>query len=167
MSRVRIPGRFFFSRVNFLCWFLFRYPFHPRVTAVTRKRSRSFCQKCRWQVTAKEASTLRMWFWMKWHCKHVHGCMVYTDFASRRHQFNVAPCNNQTALSVHHFCGYYNTRNKDSTHSESRAIWAQWHCSRAEYTAIQKRSILLLLLLKMCSWCGYRDSYRRFKSAEY
>ena len=24
---------------------LFRYPFHPRVTAVARKRSRSFCHK--------------------------------------------------------------------------------------------------------------------------
>ena len=31
---------------------LFRYPFPSRVTAVARKRSRSFCQKCRWQVTA-------------------------------------------------------------------------------------------------------------------
>ena len=30
-----------------------RYPFHPCVAAVARKRSRSFCQKCRWQVTAK------------------------------------------------------------------------------------------------------------------
>ena len=46
-------GRIFFSRVDFLCWPLFRYPFHPRVTAVARKKSRSFCQKCRWQVTAK------------------------------------------------------------------------------------------------------------------
>ena len=54
-------GRIFFSRVNFLCWLLFRYPFHPRVTAVARKKSRSFCQKCRWQVTAKHAYTLRMW----------------------------------------------------------------------------------------------------------
>ena len=27
-------GRIFFSRVNFLCWLLFRYPFHPRVTTV-------------------------------------------------------------------------------------------------------------------------------------
>ena len=26
----------------------FRYPFHPRVTAVARKRSRSFCETCRW-----------------------------------------------------------------------------------------------------------------------
>ena len=48
-------GRIFFSRVDFLCWLLFRYPFHPRVTTVARKKSRSFCQKCRWHVTAKHA----------------------------------------------------------------------------------------------------------------
>ena len=54
-------GRIFFSRVDFLCWLLFRYPFHPRVTTVARKKSRSFCQKCMWQVTAKHAYTLRMW----------------------------------------------------------------------------------------------------------
>ena len=54
-------GRIFFSGVDFLCWLLFRYPFHPRVTTVARKKSRSFCQKCRWQVTAKHAYTLRMW----------------------------------------------------------------------------------------------------------
>ena len=59
--------RIFSSRVNFLCWLLFRYPFHPRVTTVARKRSRSFCQKCRWQVTGKHAYTLRMWLCMKWH----------------------------------------------------------------------------------------------------
>ena len=53
----RNGGRIFFSRVDFLCWLLFRYPFHPRVTAVARKRPRSFCQKCRWQVTAKHAYT--------------------------------------------------------------------------------------------------------------
>ena len=27
-------GRIFFSKVNFLCLLIFRYPFHPRVTAV-------------------------------------------------------------------------------------------------------------------------------------
>ena len=57
-SRVRISpcwngGRIFFSGVDFRCWLLFRYPFHSRVTTVARKKSRSFCQKCRWQVTAK------------------------------------------------------------------------------------------------------------------
>ena len=63
-------GRIFFSRVDFLCWLLFRYPFHP---CVTRKRSRSFCQKCRWQVTAKHAYTLRMWLCMKRHGAWLYG----------------------------------------------------------------------------------------------
>ena len=37
---------------------IIRCPFHPRVTAVARKRPRSFCQKYRWQVTSKHAYTL-------------------------------------------------------------------------------------------------------------
>ena len=36
---------------------LIRCPFHPRVTAVARKRPRSLCQKCRWQVTPKHTYT--------------------------------------------------------------------------------------------------------------
>ena len=69
----RSGGRIFFFRVDFLCWLLFRYPFHPRVTTVARKRSRSFCQKCRWQVTAKHAYTLRMWLCMNWHGAWLYG----------------------------------------------------------------------------------------------
>ena len=42
---MRERRRNFFSRVDFLCWLLFLYPFHPRVTAVARKRSRSFLPK--------------------------------------------------------------------------------------------------------------------------
>jgi len=76
----RSVRRIFFSRVSFLCWLLFRYLFHPRVTAVARKRPRSFCQKCGWQVTAEYACTLRMWLCMKW-LDMVHGCMVYTEYA--------------------------------------------------------------------------------------
>ena len=37
---------------------LIRCPIHPLVTAVARKRPRSFCQKCRWHVTPKHAYTL-------------------------------------------------------------------------------------------------------------
>ena len=37
---------------------LIQCPYHPRVTPVARKRPRSFCQKCRWQVTPKHAYTL-------------------------------------------------------------------------------------------------------------
>ena len=36
---------------------LIRFPFRSRVTAVARKGPRSFCQKCRWQVTPKHAHT--------------------------------------------------------------------------------------------------------------
>ena len=36
-----------------------------RVTSVARKRPRSFFQKCRWQVTAKYACTVRMRLCMK------------------------------------------------------------------------------------------------------
>ena len=53
--------------------------FYLRVTAVVRKRSRSFCQKCRWQVTAKHACTLRMWLCMKW-----HGAWLYGVHRTRR-----------------------------------------------------------------------------------
>ena len=50
----RSGGRIFFSRVCVLIL----SPFHPRVTAVARKRPPSFCQNCRWQVTPKHAYTL-------------------------------------------------------------------------------------------------------------
>ena len=45
----------------------------PCVTAVARKRPSSFCQKRRWQVTAKHACTLRMWLCMKWHGAWLYG----------------------------------------------------------------------------------------------
>ena len=55
----RSGERIFFSRVNFCVLTLIRCPFHPRVTAVARKKkARSFCKKCSWQVTPKHAYTL-------------------------------------------------------------------------------------------------------------
>ena len=68
-SRVRIPagvvGEFSSPGSTFCadCYFGIRST--HRVTAVARKRSRSFCQKCRWQVTAKHAYTLHMWLCLK------------------------------------------------------------------------------------------------------
>ena len=81
----RSGGTIFFSGVNFLCWLLLRYPFHPRVTAVASKRPRSFCQKRRWQVTAKHAYTLRMWLCMKW-----HGAWLYGVHKTRRDWLSLA-----------------------------------------------------------------------------
>ena len=52
------------------------------------KRSRSFCQKCRWQVTDKHAYTLRVWLCMQWHGAWLYGVH---GLAPRRLQFHVAP----------------------------------------------------------------------------
>ena len=83
--------RIFFSRVNFLCWILFRYPFQPRVTAVARKRPRSLCQKGGWQVTVKHTCILRMWLRIKSHCKVVHQWLYGAcRTCVRRQQFHVA-----------------------------------------------------------------------------
>ena len=88
----RSGGKILFSKFNFLCRLLFRYPFHPRVTAVARERSRSFCQTCRWQIIAKHAYTLHFSGGFEWSdCKLVHGSMVYTELAPRLQQFHVAP----------------------------------------------------------------------------
>ena len=60
--RVRIPagaaGECSSPELTLCVLTLTRCPFHPRVTAVARKRPRSFCQKCRWQVTPKHAYNL-------------------------------------------------------------------------------------------------------------
>ena len=76
-------------------WLLFRYLFHPRVTAVARKRPQSLCQKWRWQVTAKHACGFA-WSDM------VHGCMVYTE----RAEMAAVSCGTSHASHVHHFGGY-------------------------------------------------------------
>ena len=61
--RVRVPAgvvREFW--VSFQCLLLFCDPFHLlSVTAVASKRSQSFCQKCRWQVTAKDTRFSENW----------------------------------------------------------------------------------------------------------
>ena len=72
-------GKIFFSWVNFLCW-LISVSVYPHITAVARKRSQPFCQKCKWQVPAKHTCTQCMWLCMKWH-DMVCGCTVYTEHA--------------------------------------------------------------------------------------
>ena len=54
----RSGGRIFISRANFVWWLLFSVRSTPHVTVVAGKRPRSFCQKCRWQVTQKYVYTL-------------------------------------------------------------------------------------------------------------
>ena len=64
------------------CWLLFRYPFHPRVTTVARKRSRSFnTEITAWVGKKLQLNThtpyvcgfywtvLRHWSYVKWHLR--------------------------------------------------------------------------------------------------
>ena len=53
----RSSRRTFFSR-SALCADSYSVSVPPCVTAVACRRPRSFCQKCRWQVTPKHAYTL-------------------------------------------------------------------------------------------------------------
>ena len=71
ISSPRSGGIIFFSMVYFLCWLLFWSLSYPHVTAVAHKKSWSFCQKCRWQVTAKHTCSLMYVVF--------HGCMEYTE----------------------------------------------------------------------------------------
>ena len=122
LSPGRSSRRIFFSRVNLLCWLLFWYPFHPHVTAVAHKKSWSFCQTCRWQVTAKQACALHNWLCMKWHM--VHDCMVYTEWAEMAAVSRHQPCKNQTVLQLHHLGGYSKHAVKSYSHS-FRVTWQE------------------------------------------
>ena len=51
----------------------------PGPSAIAYKRTRSFCQRCRWQVTATYACTLHMYALHE--ADMVHGCNVYTERA--------------------------------------------------------------------------------------
>ena len=117
----RNGGRIFFSRVNFLCWLLFQYMFHPHVTAVAHKRSWLFCQKCRWRGTAKHTCTQPMLLWMTWLFKLVCGCMVYMELAPRWQQFHVAPPTQQPNNAVSTLLWWISKIRtmKGYTHSES------------------------------------------------
>ena len=75
-----------------------------RVTSVAHKRSWSFCQRCRWQVTAKHACTLCMWICMKWR-NMVRGRIVYTEHA----KMAAALCGTSHLTTIqhcNHFSGY-------------------------------------------------------------
>ena len=155
LSPSRSSWRIFLFRVSFLCWLLFWYPFHLCVTAVACKRSRSFCQKCMRQVTAKHACTLPLWLWMHWHCKLVHGWVVCTECAPRRQQFHVAPAMHRPNITVATPLQWMlffkkNMQWKDAvTHSESRATRVQWVCLRAENSPLPKWWIIIMIIIIM------------------
>ena len=72
-SRVRIPVQENFLLQGQLSVLTLISVSVPRVTSVARKRSRPFCQKRKWQVTAKHAYVLRIWLCNKWLGEWLYG----------------------------------------------------------------------------------------------
>ena len=71
----RIDERIFFSRVTFLCWLLFPYPFHPRVTAVKDPghSAKSAGGRLRLNTLKYVSYSLSMWLCMKWYSAWLYG----------------------------------------------------------------------------------------------
>ena len=125
-------GRIFFSGVNFLRWLLFWYPFHSRVTAVSHKRFRSFCQTCRWQVTAKHTYILLKPMWLR--IGPLYTAWLYTELAPRWQQYRklgTSQVTNQTATQT--LSWIFKMR---CVKLQSHTTGAQWVCSEAENGAI-------------------------------
>ena len=130
-------GRIFFSSVNFLCWLYFGIRSTP---VLAGKRPRSFCQKCRWQVTAKHTYTLPMWLWMKWHCNLAGAWLngVHRTCADTA-AFHVAPAmqHPQRATSTPLPWILIIRAIKGCSHSfRVTCQCAQWVCLRSENSAI-------------------------------
>ena len=114
-SRVRIPagaaGEFSSPGSTFCADFYFGIRFTPVLPAVARKKSRSFCQKRRWQVTPKHAYNLRN---VALHeVAMVHGCMVYTEPCA---ETAAVSCGTSHASAVKYTTsvGYIKIKNKNA-----------------------------------------------------
>ena len=79
-------------------YYIFRYLFHPRVTAVARKNPGHSAKSAGGRLQLNTYTPYVCGF--AW-SDMVYGCMVYTELAARRLQFHVAPA--MPALEVHHF----------------------------------------------------------------
>ena len=126
-----------YSTWSTFCADSFRYPFH--ITALARKRSLSFCQKCRWLVTARHACTIYIWLCMKWHGM-VHGCMVYTEHAE-----TAAVSRGTNYVTTKQCCKYITSAGIPNgpykarvIHLGSHAAKAQWVCLRAKNSAVYR-----------------------------
>ena len=99
----RIGERIFCSTFNFLCWLFFRCPFRntPVIPQWHVKDPGHSAKSAggRLQLNT-HAPYIPMRLWMKWHCKLVHGWMVYTEPALRRQQFHMAPVTQKPNTAV-------------------------------------------------------------------
>ena len=88
-----------FAMVNFLCWLYFGI---SSTLCYCSSMWKILAILPKGQVAVKHTCTLHMGLSMKWHCKLVHGCTVYTECVLRQQQLHVAPAMQQpnSALSM-------------------------------------------------------------------
>ena len=126
----RSGGRIFFSRVKFLCWLLFRYPFHLRVTAVARKRPGHSAKSAGGRLQLKTHTPYVCGF--AW-SDMVHGCMVYTE----RAEMAAVSCGTSHAIAVSTPLRWiFKNALLKSYSLMQNHMRAQWICSKAENSAI-------------------------------
>ena len=147
-SPSRSSGKIFFSMVSFLCRLLFQYPFHPGVTAVVHKRSRSFCLiltdipdwYCaggRLQLNTRtpclcgfEWSDTVTWCMVEWCTENLHqngSISRGTSHATPKERYLYT-----TSVDINN-TGY---RKGYSDSFRITCQYAQWVCSRAENSAV-------------------------------
>ena len=123
----------FYSRVNFLCWLLFRYLFRPHVIAVALKRPGHSAKSAGGRLQLNTHVPYICGF--AW-SDMVHGCMVYTEHADTAAV--LCGTSNVSAVSTPLWWIKKCALKNDSpmqTHMR-----AQWVCSRVENSATWKRS---------------------------
>ena len=139
-SPSRNGGRIFFSRVNFLCWLLFWYPFYPCVTAVACKRSQSFC---RLQLNTHTPYL----YGFEW-SDTVTWCMVEWCTQNLRWNGSISRGTSHATTTEHY--QYTTSVNINNTHYKRMHSFRitcqcmQWVCLRAEDSAIWKLWIIML-----------------------
>ena len=178
----RSGGRIFFSGVNFLCWLLFRYPFHPRVTAVHVKypghSAGSACGRLELNMHAPYLCSLCI----NWR-DIMHGCMVYTEPAETAAvSHSTSHVTTTQRMSVHHFGEYSKGATKIDSHSFQIACdKSAWSASaRKRRTALYKsdhnqqhlqnetcgRKKDLSLRNCLSQSCWFRPQWKRFRGED-
>ena len=136
----RRDGRIFISKVIFLCWLLFRYPFHPRVTCQS-KRFRSFCQSAGGRLQ------------LNTHAPYVYGfawsdvawCMVVWCTQNWRRDSTAAVSRGTSHITTQLRCKY-----TTSVHIQNAlSRWFRIACDKSAVSSLDSdhHSIIQLLLL--------------------
>ena len=134
----------------------------PHVTTAAHKRSWPFCQKCRWQVTAKYTCSLPIWFWIT--LQTCAWCMVYTKCVLRGQQFHVAWNNQNNAVSSQHHSRWIlqarcvKLQSPIQSHLQLKHSESAWKQRIAPYKNNQSVNKISATTLNLTHWSSFYPS---------